>query len=215
LLHSFKLLRLRVAFQLLIVCCRLPSFFTFADSVRSSSTSIPLVQTLQLPAQFRLSLQFRILSAQFHLRFSLRPVSYLCFRNLQWHLNPLFNPCSISSSFGLRLAFVQLPFNLACDFVKYLIDYLPPSLLQVSADLHQSLQILLSIFRNYLKTWLTPYPEILDSIPLTFHFVFQYFNQPKDLAFWTLTCGSYLFSHMLSHILHYQPFGLLVLPGFL
>jgi hypothetical protein len=95
------------------------------------------------------------------------------------------------------------------------------------ARLYQSHQVSLSIFRNYLKTQLTLYLKILNSVLLhptllpfelwrmnALNFVFQYFNQPKDLAFWTLTCGSYPFSHILSHVLRYQPFELLALPGF-
>jgi hypothetical protein len=123
LLHCFELLLSGVAFQLFSL---LPADYL---SFLLSSASIRLVQILQLHARFQLALQPRILSAQLHLRFTLPVAGYLILQCLHQHLNTLFNSCSISSSFGLRLTFVQLPSNLAFDFVRYLIDYLgcPPS----------------------------------------------------------------------------------------
>lgn len=132
---------------------------------------------------------------------------YLILQCFYRHLNTLLNPWSILSSFGLRLTFVQLPSNLAFDFVGYLIDYLGCPPLSISSGLVIN-------FQDYLTVRLTPDLKILDLVLPALHFVFQYFNQPPDLAFWTFTCGSYPSSHTVACVLHHQPFGLLMLPGF-
>jgi hypothetical protein len=97
---------------------------------------------------------------------------------------------------------------LVIDFQELSQNSAPPSLLRAMADKLLCLKILDSVL---LHPPLLPF-ELRQINAL--NFVFQYFNQPKDSAFWTLTYGFYLFSHMLSHVLHYQPFGSIMLPGF-
>jgi hypothetical protein len=147
---------------------------------------------------------------------------------LSRHLSGLFSPLSVRN-FSILTAFPQTSFfNPA--FGSFSSTWLPLYLacgrllrLPVFIDLCKSRYRLsgsppASAFGLAFGSFITQPCFLLRFFKLwrinSLGFVFQYFNQPLDLAFWTFTYGSYPFSHIVSYVLRHQPFGPLALPGF-